>query len=88
MVRYIVTKYGARLDLKLTTHQLRHACATHLVQAGMKLTDVQRLLGHSNLDSTERYTQIPQQEMEREFRYTRQVKAERQSQTCRVQHRD
>jgi len=66
-LHYIVAKYGALLDLKLSTHQLRHACATHLVQAGMKLTDVQRLLGHSNLDSTKRYTQISQREMEREF---------------------
>jgi len=96
-LRYIVVKYGARLDINLSTHQLRHACATHLVQAGMKLTDVQRLLGHSSLDSTDRYAQISQTEMEREFRCTPralasqragQVKAERQSQTCRVQHRD
>ena len=67
-LHYIVTKYGARLDLKLSPHQLRHACATHCVQAGMKLTDLQRLLGHSSLDSTKRYAQISQQEMEREFR--------------------
>ena len=67
-LRYIVLKYGELLDLKLTTHQLRHACATHLAEAGMKLTDIKRLLGHRNLDSTKVYTQINRREMEREFR--------------------
>lgn len=66
-LRYIVLKYGQMLDLKLSTHQLRHACATHLVQAGMKLTDVQRLLGHRDINSTKHYAQISQREMEREF---------------------
>lgn len=66
-LRYIVLKYGELLDLKLTTHQLRHACATHLAEAGMKLTDIQRLLGHRNLNSTKVYTQINRREMEREY---------------------
>ena len=66
-LRYIVLKYGELLDLKLTTHQLRHACATHLSEAGMKLTDIQRLLGHRSIDSTKIYAQINRREMEREF---------------------
>jgi len=66
-LRYIVLKYGRLLDLKLTTHQLRHACATHLAQAGMKLHDIQRLLGHRVIDSTKIYAQIRRHEMEREF---------------------
>lgn len=66
-LRYIVMKYGARLDIKLTTHHLRHACATHLIEAGMKLHDVQRLLGHRNINSTKRYAQITERELQREF---------------------
>lgn len=66
-LRYIVMKYGDRLDLKLTTHQLRHACATHLIEAGMKLHDVQRLLGHRDINSTKRYAQITERELQREF---------------------
>ena len=65
---YIVKKYGRILGLKLSPHGLRHACATHLSQAGMKLSDLQCLLGHRNLSSTKRYAQISQREMEREFR--------------------
>ena len=65
---YIVKKYGRILGLKLSPHGLRHACASHLAQAGMKLTDLQRLLGHRHLSSTKRYAQITEREIEREFR--------------------
>ena len=64
---YIVKKYGGLLDLKLSTHHLRHACATHLTEAGMEFEQVQQLLGHQRLSSTVRYAQISQSEMEREF---------------------
>lgn len=64
---YIVKKYGAAVGIKLSPHQLRHACATHLVEAGMKLDQVQQLLGHRRIDSTERYAQIHGREMQREF---------------------
>ena len=67
---YIVKKYGEILELKLSPHILRHACATHLVERGMKLSDIQRLLGHQSIDSTKRYAQISDREMEREFRRT------------------
>lgn len=66
-ILYIVKKYGKMLDLRLSPHYLRHACATHLVERGMRLTDVQRLLGHRNISSTKHYAQISQAEMNREF---------------------
>lgn len=66
-VAYIVKKYGAAVGIKLSPHQLRHACATHLVEAGMELEQVQQLLGHRRIDSTERYAQIHGREMQREF---------------------
>jgi integrase/recombinase XerC len=66
-VAYIVKKYGAAVGIKLAPHQLRHACATHLVEAGMQLAQVQQLLGHRRIDSTERYAQIHGREMQREF---------------------
>lgn len=43
---------------KITPHIFRHSCATHLLQAGMDIEDIARLLGHSSLDSTMIYTHI------------------------------
>ena len=64
---YIAKKYGARLGLRLSPHHYRHACATHLVEAGMELEQIQRLLGHRRIDSTERYAKILGREVRREF---------------------
>jgi len=42
----------------ITPHSLRHAIATNLLQYGMPLENISRFLGHSSLESSQRYTQI------------------------------
>lgn len=46
----------------LTPHSMRHSIATHFLQSGMPLTDIQRFLGHSSLESTQIYTHILKKE--------------------------
>lgn len=45
---------------KITAHSLRHSYATHLIEAGVDLLQVQRILGHHSVLTTARYTRLTQ----------------------------
>lgn len=48
----------ARLGRKLSAHALRHTCATQLLRSGLPIEEIQRLLGHQWLTTTQIYTQV------------------------------
>jgi site-specific recombinase XerD len=50
--------YRHRCGVQITPHQLRHSCATFLLNAGASILTVQRLLGHERVDTTLRYTRL------------------------------
>jgi integrase len=50
--------YGRAKLADLRVHDLRHTCASWLVQAGVPLLEVSKLLGHSTIETTERYAHL------------------------------
>jgi len=43
---------------RITLHQFRHSCASDLLEAGVTLPEVQRILGHAGIQSTVRYVTL------------------------------
>jgi len=53
----------AGLRCKGGIHALRHSFATHLLEAGVEITAVQRLLGHAHLNTTSTYLHVRQERL-------------------------
>jgi integrase/recombinase XerD len=60
----IIKSYAkqANLNTAVTPHTLRHSFAAHKLESGSNLQEVQQLLGHANISTTQIYTQITEQE--------------------------
>ena len=53
----------SKIKKKIQIHNLRHSIATHLLEQGVKLEQVRKFLGHSQLETTEIYTRINQKQI-------------------------
>lgn len=56
---------AAGLSLRITPHMLRHTAATQLIEAGVDIRYIQRLLGHASLTTTELYTHVSDEALRR-----------------------
>jgi len=64
-----VKKYidKAGIPKKISPHTFRHSFATHLIDGGANLVEVQALLGHVDISTTEIYTHLSREFIESEY---------------------
>jgi integrase/recombinase XerC len=55
-MEWLLSRYGKAAGLHLTPHQLRHTYARQLTEAGMPITSLGKLMGHSQISTTQIYT--------------------------------
>jgi len=55
-IEWLLLRYGQAAGLHVTPHQLRHTYARQLTEAGMPITSLGKLMGHSQISTTQIYT--------------------------------
>jgi site-specific recombinase XerD len=67
-VRIILNKLAVRVGIKrISPRTLRHCFATHMLDGGADIREIQELLGHVNLTSTQIYTHVSREQLLKTF---------------------
>jgi len=66
-IRGRLSAIGEKVGVKVYPHRLRHTCATQLLNAGCRITSIQRFLGHKELSSTMIYARAHDQTVAEDY---------------------
>ena len=77
-VQWLVARLAeaAGIEKKVTPHVLRHTYATRMLRRGLDLREVQELLGHSNVATTQIYTHVDPEALRRKIQEHSHTEAE------------
>lgn len=67
LVRCRIKDAGTKVGVKVYPHRLRHTCATQLLNAGCRITSIQRFLGHKELGTTMIYARAHEQTVAEDY---------------------
>jgi site-specific recombinase XerD len=67
-VRERIKAVFAAFGIKMNPHMLRHAFALNLLENGCSIRAIQKLLGHSNIETTMKYLQVTDKFLEKNYR--------------------
>jgi len=69
-MRTIVKKYvkKALIDKNITPHSIRHSFATHLLQEGAGIREIQELLGHESISTTQIYSHLNVKKLKKDYK--------------------
>ncbi len=70
MIRKILHKYmkKAEINKNITPHGIRHSYATHLIEEGAGIREIQELLGHESIFTTQIYTHMNIKKLKKDFK--------------------
>jgi site-specific recombinase XerD len=67
IIRHRLKRYGQRTGLSVTPHRLRHTLGTRLINQGVPLQSIRKLLGHRRLNTTQIYARIYDETLYQQF---------------------
>ena len=66
-MKKLIEIYPGKIPSEATPHSLRHSFASHLLQNGISIRKIQKLLGHESIDTTQIYTKLDDDYLKQEY---------------------
>ena len=68
-IRILLDKYlkKAEINKKISPHSIRHSFASHMLQEGAGIREVQELMGHENISTTQIYTHLNLKKLKKDY---------------------